>query len=91
MAERPQVKVRVTVHEVPKDECPQGFEVGDSWLIEDGKTPGGMCGSAYNACYPAIWVFRTGGEHHWDKDKDVTYVSCPDPKRHLVYEVRRLH
>jgi uncharacterized repeat protein (TIGR04076 family) len=83
-------KVKVTVDAVTKGRCPFGFKVGDSWLIEDGLTPGGMCPSAYNAVYSAIRVFRLGGSHPWDKDKDVNYVSCPDPKRMLVYEIRRL-
>jgi len=88
MDNRPHVKV--TVHEVTKGQCPQGHKVGDSWLIKDGKTPGGMCASAYNTIYPTIRVFRLGGQHPWDEDKDVNYVSCPDRKRWLIYEVRRL-
>lgn len=83
-------KVKVTVHDVIKNKCAQGFKVGDSWLIADGKTPGGMCAGAYNSIAPAIRLFRLGGEQPWDKDKDVTYVSCPDPECILVYEVRRL-
>ncbi len=83
-------KVKITVHAVTKNECPQGFKKGDSWLIEDGKTPGGMCAGAYNSVAPAVRLFRLGGEHPWDSDKDVTYVSCPDPERILIYEVRRL-
>jgi uncharacterized repeat protein (TIGR04076 family) len=83
-------KIRVTVHDVLKKACPQGFKKGDSWLIEDGKTPGGMCAGAYNSLSPAIRLFRLGGEHPWDRDKDVTYISCPDPESILIYEVRRL-
>ena len=83
-------KVIVNVHSVTKGKCSQGFKVGDSWLIEDGKTPGMMCGGAYNSVYPAIRTFRLGGEHPWDEDKDVTYISCPDPERQVIYEVRRL-
>ena len=82
--------VRVTIQSVTKGECPQKFKAGDSWLIEDGKTPGGMCTSAYNAVFPVIRLFRLGGEQPWDKDKDVTYISCPDSERWLIYEVRRL-
>ena len=85
-----QYKVKVTVSAVTKGECPQGFKVGDIWLIEDGKTPGGMCAGAYSSVAPAIRTFRFGGQHHWDEDKDVTYVSCPDAKHWVVYEVRRL-
>ena len=47
-------KIKVTVHEVTKGKCPQGFKKGDSWLIPDGKTPGGMCAGAYNSVAPAI-------------------------------------
>jgi len=82
--------VKVTVHEAIKGKCPQGFKKGDSWIIPDGKTPGGMCAGAYNSVAPAVRLFRLGGEHPWDKDKDVSYVSCPDPEVILIYEVRRL-
>jgi uncharacterized repeat protein (TIGR04076 family) len=85
-------KVKVTIKTVTKGECLQGFKVGDCWLIEeDGRTPGGMCPGAYNAVAPAIRTFRFGGSHPWNKDKDITYVSCPDPDRCVVYEVKRLH
>lgn len=83
-------KVKVTVQSVIKGECPQGFKAGDSWLIEDGKTPGGMCASAYNAVAPAIRVLRLGGEHPWDENKDVTYISCPDSEHGVIHEVTRL-
>ena len=83
-------KVNVTVHSVTKGQCPQGFKTGDSWLIENGKTPAGMCVGAYNSVAPAISTFSLGGELPWDEDKDVTYVSCPDPKHWVIYEVKRL-
>jgi uncharacterized repeat protein (TIGR04076 family) len=83
-------KVKVTVKSVTKGKCPQGFKVGDSWLIEDAKTPGGMCTGAYEVVGPTINLFRYGGEHPWDKDKDVTLVSCPDQEHWVIYEVRRL-
>ena len=83
-------KVGVTVHSITKEECPQEFKVGDTWLIENGKTPSGMCSGAYNSCAPAIRTFRLGGEHPWDDDKDVTCISCPDPKVCVVYEIKRL-
>lgn len=83
-------EVKVTVQAVTKGSCPQGFKAGDSWLIADGKTPGGMCAGAYNSISPAIRLFRYGGEYPWDRVKDVSYVSCPDPEHILIYEVRRL-
>lgn len=81
-------KVQVTIKSI-EGECPQEFKVGQSWLI-DGKTPAGMCMGAYNSISPAVRVFRFGGEHPWDEDKDVTYISCPDPKNRVIYELKRL-
>lgn len=82
--------VEVTVKSVTKNPCPQGHKVGDKWFIEGGKTPGGMCVSAYNAVAPDIWLFSLGGEHPWDKDKDITEVMCPDPNVGLIFEVKRV-
>ncbi|MFC1953290.1 TIGR04076 family protein [Chloroflexota bacterium] len=83
-------KVKVTVESVLKDECPKGFKVGDSWLIEDGITPGGMCASAYYAVYPTVRAFYLGGEHPWEENRDVTHIACPDSDRLLIMEVKRL-
>ncbi len=82
--------VQITIKSVTKGECSQGFKPGDTWLIKENKTPGGMCLGAFNAIFPALQVFRTGGEQHWDEDKDVTCVSCPDPKHQLIFELKRL-
>ena len=83
-------KVRATVKDILKGKCSQGHKVGETWLIEkDGKTPGGMCPGAYNSLAPSLRTFRFGGEHHFDQ-KDVTYISCPDPKHFVIFEVRRL-
>ena len=82
-------KVLVTVESTLKGNCGQGFKPGDSWLIEDGKTPGGMCASAYYAAYPAIRTLRMGGEHPWDKDKNITHVACPDSEVVLIMELKR--
>ncbi len=83
-------KVKVTVESTVKGKCPQGLKAGDSWLIEDGKTPAGMCSSAYYAAYPSIRTFRYGGEHPHAEDKDVTHVACPDTAVLLIMEVERL-
>ena len=83
-------KVKVTIESVIKGECPQGFKAGDSWIVEDGKTPGGMCAGAYNSVAPAIRLFRLGGEQPWDANKDTTHVSCPDPEHWVIYQVTRL-
>lgn len=78
--------VRVTVVSAT-GQCPQGFKVGDSWLIE-GSAPPNMCASAYHTLFPTLRVFRFGGSHPWDKEKGVTRIGCPDAIRNMIYELR---
>ena len=87
MAER--YKVKVTVQSITKGECPR-CKPGDSWIIENGETPSGMCGDAYISIAPTIRLFWLGGEQPWDKNKDVTIRSCPDAEVMVVYEIKRL-
>ncbi|MFC1873131.1 TIGR04076 family protein [Chloroflexota bacterium] len=84
-------KVKVTVQSITKGACSRGFKPGDSWIIEDGETPSGMCGDAYISIAPAIRLFWLGGEQPWDKNTDTTYRSCPDAKVMVVYEIKKLH
>jgi uncharacterized repeat protein (TIGR04076 family) len=60
-------------------------------LIKEGKlTPAGMCTEAWASVWPWIRTFVFGGKQPWDRDKDITHVSCPDPNRQLIFEVKRL-
>jgi len=81
-------KVMVKIVSI-EGKCPLNFKVGDKWVI-DKLTPDGMCQGAYQSIYSAIRVFRFGGSHPWDKDKDTTYVCCPDPDNHVIYEIKRI-
>jgi uncharacterized repeat protein (TIGR04076 family) len=83
-------KVKVTVESVTKGKCSRGLKPGDSWLIENGETPAGLCGDAYTSIAPVIRLFWLGGEQHWDKDKDIAYRSCPDAEHMVVFQVKRL-
>jgi uncharacterized repeat protein (TIGR04076 family) len=81
-------KVRVRIVKID-GKCPMNFKVGRTWLV-DKKTPAGMCQSAFFSIFSALRVFRFGGHHPWDKKKNVTYVCCPDPENHVIYELKRL-
>ena len=83
-------KVKVTVDSVTKGKCPRGFKESDSWMIQDNKTPGGMCAMSYHTFVPLIEAFMFGGEFPYGDNKDVVYMRCPDSKRELVYEIRKL-
>ncbi len=81
--------VRVTIVSAA-GKCPQSFKVGDSWLINEGKTPNGMCAAAYHNLFGYIRVFRFGGEHPWDIAPGVIKIACPDATNRLVYEIKRV-
>ena len=80
--------VEVTVKSAPNG-CSQGFKEGDRWLIKKG-TPEGMCLPAFGAIYRQIMTLRYGGESPFSEDKGVMLGVCPDAKRCVVYEARRL-
>jgi uncharacterized repeat protein (TIGR04076 family) len=82
-------KVVITVVSV-KGECAAGHKVGDSWVIEEDKTPAGMCSWAYAALAPYIATLSYGGEFPWAEDKDITWGVCSDPENPVVFELRRI-
>ncbi len=81
-------KVKVTIVNM-KAGCSLGFKPGDSWIVEPTKTPDGMCAQVYQALHIAIVTMGFGGEFPF-MEKDVTWYSCPDPNRQVIYEIRRL-
>jgi uncharacterized repeat protein (TIGR04076 family) len=83
------VKFRITIKEI-KGACDNGHQVGDSFEIQDAKTPGGICLSAFSAILPKLMTLMLGGDIPWSSDKDVDIVACPDPENAVRWEVRRI-
>ena len=86
MAERYDVAIRVVSQ---KGTCANEHKVGDEWVIT-GRTPPGICLSAFNALLPGIRVLMFGGSFPWSSDPDVATAACPDAANPVVFEVRRL-
>ncbi|MBI2980378.1 MAG: TIGR04076 family protein [Chloroflexi bacterium] len=86
MAEKYDVVARVVSQ---KGSCGAGHKVGDKWLIA-GKTPAGMCFSAFYAVYPTARVLMFGGTLPWEPDPDVTKIACPDAENPVIIELRRV-
>lgn len=80
--------VMVTVKD-QKGFCGHGHKVGDSWVIS-GKTPAGICLSAFAAILPAVRTYAMGGSHPWESDPDATYLACQDAANPVVFEIRRI-
>ncbi|MBI4187525.1 MAG: TIGR04076 family protein [Chloroflexi bacterium] len=86
MAEKYDILVKIVSQQ---GTCTHEHKVGQQWLLS-GKTPAGMCTSAYNAIYPNARVLMFGGSFPWEENQDVNTVVCPDPKNPVVFEMRRL-
>lgn len=85
MADSYDVQVKVISQ---KGTCGAGHKVGDEWIIS-GKTPEGICLSAFNTLFPATRVLMFGGSFPWSRDPDVASAACPDAANPVVFELRR--
>ena len=86
MAERYDVAIRVVSQ---KGTCANEHKVGDEWVIS-GKTPAGICLSAFNSLLPDIQVLMFGGSFPWEDNPDITTAACPDGDNPIIFELRRL-
>jgi len=86
MADRYDIKVKVISQ---KGTCGLGHKVGDEWLIT-GKTPEGICLTAFTALFPNVRMLMYGGSLPWESDKDATTACCPDAANPVVFEIRRV-
>ena len=68
--------------------CASGHKVGEQWDYK-GKTPGGICMTAFGAIFPIARVLRYGGTCPWQKDPDRIVLGCPDPSNRVFFEMRR--
>ena len=69
-------------------ECPNGHAPGEEWIV-DGKTPAGMCLSAFHSLSPFLMTLRFGGNFPWEPEGTVT-VCCPDSQVVNVFRLERI-
>jgi len=72
-----------------KGRCANRHKVGDEWIIK-GKTPGGICLSAFNSLSFSAHTLRFGGVFPWESNPDTATAACPDAGNPVVFELRRL-
>ena len=85
MAESYDVAIRVISQ---KGTCAAEHKVGDEWIIK-GKTPEGICLSAFNSLFQSAQILRFGGVFPWESSPDVITIACPDAENPVVLELRR--
>ena len=69
--------------------CEAGHRLGDEFIIDPAKTPGGVCPWALYTLFPFAQVLQFGGAFPWEKDPGQTRVACPDPDNPVIFELQR--
>jgi len=70
--------------------CDVGHQVGETWYMRNGKTPGGVCAGAYSAIHPVATMLMSGGGYHWRENQDIVQVACQDAANPVVFELTRV-
>lgn len=82
----PNVKITL-VDRMGKRGCPNGHQLGESWLCEGPNTPGGLCSNAYVSMYPTIWAMQNGMRPHGE---NTMRLACQDTNVVNVFELEVL-
>jgi uncharacterized repeat protein (TIGR04076 family) len=70
--------------------CRFGYKVGDKWEVSCWESAE-MCGLAYNAFFPFITMFQTGGKAVWKRSEDGddrVVRTCPDLRPGFRFMIR---
>jgi uncharacterized repeat protein (TIGR04076 family) len=62
--------IKITVKS-QKGFCSAGHKVGDSWILEDTKTPGGICLDGFACCITFLTALKLGAKLPFSGDPDV--------------------
>jgi uncharacterized repeat protein (TIGR04076 family) len=85
-------KIRIKVVEIRgSGKCSANLKVGDTFELNEEGQPVNInfCAWAFNTMWPFVTAMRYGGTLPWEKNPDVTFVSCPDPDSTVVFEISR--
>ncbi|GEM_PF-3598432 len=90
--------VTITVVDTPGKACLMGHKPGDSWLVDEPKTPKWLgdptrkqklCAWAYESFNYVLMPFCYGADYPMASDRDVHLRTCPGADCQLMFELRR--
>ncbi len=70
-----------------KGTCGHGHTVGQTFRC-GGKTPDGLCASAYVAIYPTIRALAAGGTFPWAAADGSLELACPDGANPVIFRLK---
>jgi uncharacterized repeat protein (TIGR04076 family) len=76
-----------------KSPCQLSFREGDTFIFEVGAgkpLPEGFCRWAYADLHRDIVHLIYGGDYPWMQEKGVTYATCTDGLRPVVFRLERI-
>ena len=89
MLEKGRYAIKIVV-EKQEGHCAAGHKVGDTWIIDDAKTPAGLCTHAFASMFPRIALLEFGGVQPWRQNPDNCRAACPDGPNPVWFEITRL-
>ena len=81
--------IKCTVVEV-KGFCAKSHRIGQEYIIKNQRTPEGICISAFNSLLLQCFGFIYGAKFPWDREKNCTYVGCPDSKNCVTFKLEKI-
>lgn len=70
-----------------KGHCGHGHKTGDTFVC-GGKTPAGMCASAFVTLYPSIRALSAGGRFDWAAEDGSVDLACPDGANPVIFRLK---
>ena len=68
--------------------CPM-YEVGQEFDLSKPEEKEKICKWAYHTMFPFLAILEFDGTIPWEPDPNKGLISCPDPHRVVVFEIRR--
>ena len=65
-------------------------KTGQEFILTGEKCPDGFCAWAYNDIYRDIIHLMKGGDYPWVGKKGVTFSSCTDGRKTVVFKLERI-
>jgi len=82
--------IKITVIHMPKKSCPLGYRIGDSWTIDHGVAPEGMCIWAWDSISWPFWPMTLDAPYPKYAEPGLTMRACPAREYQVLFELRRL-
>jgi uncharacterized repeat protein (TIGR04076 family) len=66
------------------------FKVGEEFIVKNLQMPEGFCSWAWADIQRDVIVLALGGDIPWVKEKGVTFSSCTDGFRPVIFKLERI-